>query len=235
MKLPSVGRSRVPFAPRVRDQGPAIRSAYSQLGAGFQRLSGMLADMETDRLDQQAQQAAHEYSIQNLNFEAEHAQKTEYSASDPVLQNLSGIKKTEKRLVDGNVVEVPREHIPADEVWPHLYAQQRKQLIEIQADKIESDVRRNDFVQRAEQQAAGDAHGFGHVIVLPPCAIRIETVALGEDADVHAPLVLGAAARGGAQDRDLAVAALDGAAVEEVAEADLVQDARVAGERAEEP
>src|SRR5687767_12480461 len=55
-----------------------------------------------------------------------------------------------------------------------------------------------------------------------------------EERDVHAPLVLGPAEGGGAQDDDLAFAERDGAGIEEATDAHAAQHARVVRERSKE-
>jgi hypothetical protein len=155
MKLVRPNVTGVQSAGRVPDHSGEIRQAYSELGAGFNQLSDQLNNIERDRLDDQQQAVAHEYEILKLNHEAEHYNKTEYSADDLVLQGLD-VKLTESVVEDGIVVEKPRSHIPADEVWPELMQRYQKDLMQAQMLKIESPRRREKFEQVAHEKLEED-------------------------------------------------------------------------------
>ena len=153
MKLPRALQLGVPGAPTVPDRSSETEWRFARLAQGFQDVSDTLRDIEIDRLDTQAQAVAHEYDVSAINLEAQEFTKQFYSADDPLLQGLETVRLTEKRVgANGELEEVPRTEIPADEVWPELLYRNKKQLLEAQAEKIESPRRRTDFYSAAEKE-----------------------------------------------------------------------------------
>lgn len=154
MKLPRPLNTGVQGAPRAPDHSATMRANYNSLAQGFKDVGRLAQGLEVDRLDQQARDAAHEYEVDVINKEAEEFQKKFYNADDPALEGLN-IRTTEKRVnASGDLEEVPRATIPADEVWPELINKYKTSAREAYADKIESEDRRTKFSQRAEQREA---------------------------------------------------------------------------------
>lgn len=152
MKLPRPVQSGVPSAGRVPDQSYQIEARWGSAARGLDNVSQTLAAIEEDRLDQQAKAVEHEYLVEALNLEANEMTKDFYEPNDPALEGLS-VPLTEKRLMpNGELEEVPREHIPADEVWPELLTRSKQSLLEAKAEKIQSKRRRDQFTQAAEQR-----------------------------------------------------------------------------------
>ena len=89
--------------------------------------------------------------------------------------------------------------------------------------------------QADEQRILGAPAGIVRPAAHEGALLRgVEAGPLGEEGDMHAPLVFRAAARGDAVDHDLALAQRQVALVEQAAAHEALDQALVAGERAEE-
>lgn len=156
MKLPSIQRGAVETLRAEPDQSREVRAAYQQFAKGADDISKTIVALESQRLDDQQEAEAHDYDIRKLNFEAEHFTKESYEYQDSILEGLD-VKRTEPGIgPNGEVIEVNRHDIPADEVWPALMKRQQAKEIEITAARIESPRRREAFLQKAKEEQARD-------------------------------------------------------------------------------
>ena len=156
MRLPEVNIGGTATMGTVKNKGPEIRAAYNTLAQGANSIAQTLGNIERDRLDQEAVDEAFKYDVDKLNFEAEQYSKTEYSPDDPALEGLDNIKKTEVQIIDGVEQEVPRQSIPADEVWPDLFNRYNKDAITNASARITSPERRTKFEQQETVKAGGE-------------------------------------------------------------------------------
>jgi hypothetical protein len=131
-------------------QGSKVRAGYATLGQGLSNLAGVFEGMEKDRLEQQADEARHLFEIELVNKEAAEFSKQFYDADDPALLGLD-VRRFEPTIgPGGDLVNQPRTHIPADEVWPELLSKTRDNLIAAHSQTIESETLRDDFIRYAE-------------------------------------------------------------------------------------
>lgn len=154
--LPKITMRGVPGSGQQVSHAAGIRRNYNTLAQGLGDISKVAEAIEVDRLNEQADQVAHDYELASINADASEFTKQFYSADDPELAGLN-IRTREKYAgPNGDMLERNRENIPADEVWPELLGRTKENLKAAHGERIESEKRRNEFMKTVEQEQAQD-------------------------------------------------------------------------------
>lgn len=152
-QLPKIGLGQTPRLAQLDPSAP-VREAQQVTGLVNQITSGIddvVQTLQTQKLQQQQREAGLQMNRAMVRFEEQFGGRDSYSA-DEIPQGVQ-VRRTEKVTgSDGQVMEVPRQEIPAYEVAPEVYRRFASNFAESAASGIDDDQARKEFLQNAEQQ-----------------------------------------------------------------------------------
>lgn len=155
--MPSLPRiSSAAATPRLALQDPnapvreaaAITGAFNALGGGIERVASAY---QADKVQSQERQAGLQMSRAMTRFEEQFGGRDEYSV-DEVPESIQMRRMDKVTDETGQVMEVPRESVPAYEVAPEMFRKFAMNFAESAAVGIEDDAAKSEFMARAEQQ-----------------------------------------------------------------------------------
>lgn len=152
-QLPKIGMGQVqslaqqdPYAP-VREAQQITSLAQQAIGG----VSKVMASLEREKAQQQEREAGLLMNRAMVRFEEQYGGRDTFSA-DEIPQGVQ-VRRLEKVTgSDGQLMEVPRQEIPAYEVGPEVYRRFAMNFAESAASGIDDEQTRKAFLQNAEQQ-----------------------------------------------------------------------------------